>query len=118
MKKTVPFELFGANQYLMFDIIRLAEFEKAMGISVLAMVQGMDIGVRFCVTALPIAMRQHYHKATPQMFAEKITEYLSEPGRSINDIALPLVEAISLTGVFGTPDLADDSGENENEKNE
>lgn len=115
MKKTVLFELFGPNQYLMFDIIRLAELEKAMGCSVLAMAQGMDIGVRFCITALPIALRQHYHKATPQMFAEKISEYLSEQGRSINDIALPLIEAISLTGVFGS---AADPDEAENEKNE
>ena len=27
MKKTIPFELFGPNQYLMFDILRLEELE-------------------------------------------------------------------------------------------
>lgn len=115
MKKTVPFELFGTNQYLMFDILRLAELEKAMGCSVLAMAQGMDIGVRFCMTALPIAMRQHYHKGTPQMFADKISEYLADPGRSINDISLPLVEAIALTGVFGTASADDDGDDEKNE---
>jgi hypothetical protein len=101
MKKTAPFELFGPNQFLMFDIMRLAELEAAMGKSIVQIMESGDAGIRFCITALPIGMKQHYHRATPAFFAEKIEEYL-EKGGMIDDIAVPIVKAIVISGVFGT----------------
>jgi hypothetical protein len=99
MKKTVPFELFEENQYLMLDILRLAELERAMGCTVIDIAQRRDAGVNFCLTALPIAMKQHY-RPDPTFYAAKIEAYL-ESGGILDDIAVPLVKAIAASGVFG-----------------
>ena len=99
MKKSVPFELFGENQYIMFDILRLIELEKAMGMSIMRIAAEQDISISFCINALAIGMQQH-HRPDPKYYAEKIEEYL-ESGGSITDIALPIIEAIMATGIFG-----------------
>ncbi len=106
MKKTVPFEIFGPNQYLMFDIGRLAELEQALGHSIIDVAVKQDIGVNFCLTALPIAMKQHY-RPDRNLFANKIEEFI-ENGGSISDITVPLVKAIAATGIFGKIEAADD----------
>lgn len=100
MKKTIPFELFEPNQYIYFDILRLAEFEKALGMSIIEIVKRQEAGLNFCLTALPIVLKHHYFKATPLFFAEKIEEYL-EKGGSLEEIALPIIKAIFASGVFG-----------------
>ncbi len=100
MKKSIPFELFGPNQYIMFDILRLAELERALGRDITDVIRRQDAGVGFCLTALPIGMKQHFHKATPQDFAEKIEAYL-ENGGTLDDIAVPIVKSIMASGIFG-----------------
>ncbi|HBR28589.1 MAG TPA: hypothetical protein DD789_04005 [Firmicutes bacterium] len=101
MKKTIPFEIFGANQSIYFDILRLAELEKALGCSINDIIQRQDAGVHFCLAALPIGMKQHYHKPTAAFFAEKIEEHLATEGASLDDIAVPIVKAILASGIFG-----------------
>ena len=39
MKKSIPFELFGPNQYIMFDIQRLAELERALGRDITSIIE-------------------------------------------------------------------------------
>jgi hypothetical protein len=99
MKKSIPFELFGPNQYIMFDIQRLAELERALGRDITSIVRSQYAGVDFCLAALPIGMRQHY-KAAPSVFAEKIEAYL-ENGGTLDDIALPIIKAIVASGILG-----------------
>ncbi|HOQ37929.1 MAG TPA: hypothetical protein PLR73_09505 [Acetivibrio sp.] len=99
MKKTVPFELFGSNQFIMFDILRLAELEKIMGVSIMKIVAEQDISVNLCINALAVGMQQH-HRPDPKYYAEKIGEHL-EKGGSLMDIAIPIIEAIAATGIFG-----------------
>lgn len=114
MRKTVPFELFEPNQYIYFDILRLAELEKAMGMSIVELVQKQEAGINFCLTALSIGLKHHYNKATPMFFAEKIEKYL-EAGGGINDIAIPIIKAIMLSGIFGkeiTKKVDDDDEKN------
>ena len=101
MKKSIPFEVFGPNQYIYFDILRLAELEGALGCSINDIIQRQDAGVKFCLTALPIGMKHHYHKPTSAFFAEKIEEHLAKDGASLDDIAVPIVKAILASGVFG-----------------
>lgn len=100
MQKTVPFEVFGMNQYLKFDIIRLAELEMALGQSLPMILKSGNAGVNFCLRALPIALKQHYHKASPEMFAPMIEKYLDEGG-SLDDLAMPIVLAIARSGILG-----------------
>lgn len=101
MKKSIPFEVFGPNQYIYFDILRLAELERALGRSINEILQRQDAGINFCLTALPIGLKHHYHKPTPAFFAEKIEEHLAKDGSSLDDIAVPIVKAILASGVFG-----------------
>ena len=105
MKKTVPFELFGANQYLMFDIQRLDEFEKKTGTSILALTQKDDYGFAFALDALPIAMKQHYFGLTREQWSEKIAGYIESgtdgAGGDITEITRPIVLAIWLSGMLG-----------------
>jgi hypothetical protein len=108
MKKTVPFELFGENQYLMFDIIRLGELEKLLGVSMIRMAAELDAGVNFCIYGLMIGMKQHY-KPDPRFYAKKIEEHLDNGGNLL-DIAKPILEAINKTNVFN---YAVGSGEDE-----
>ncbi|HBR33185.1 MAG TPA: hypothetical protein DD734_01015 [Firmicutes bacterium] len=101
MKKSIPFEVFGPNQFIYFDILRLAELERALGKSVNEILQRQDVGINFCLTALPIGLKHHYHKPTPALFAEKIEEHLAKEAASLDDIATPIAKAILASGVFG-----------------
>ena len=100
MKNTIPFEIFGENQYLKFDIMRLAELETAAGKSIPSIISAGDVGISFALTALPIAMKQHFPRATPQDFVEKIENYL-EQGGDLNSILVPIVRAILASGMLG-----------------
>lgn len=115
MKKSVPFEVFGANQFIYFDIMRLAQLEQAMGRSIYQIISGGEAGINFCLNALTVGLRHHYSKASPQLFAEKIGEYLEEGGE-LDDIAVLIVKAIILSGIFGK-EIMDDDKENGEEKN-
>lgn len=99
MKKSIPFELFGPNQYIMFDILRLAELEKAIGSSIMKIAVEQDISINFCIAALSIGMKQHY-QPNPTLYAQKIEEYLDKGG-TLMDIVTPLIQAIAATGIFG-----------------
>lgn len=101
MKKTVPFEIFGPNQYLMFDIKRLAALERAIGKPIATIIAEQSIGIDFALKALPIAMQDHYHNPTPDFFAEKIEKYLDEGG-AFDQIGVPLVQAILISGFLGS----------------
>lgn len=99
MKKSIPFDLFGPNQYIMFDIPRLAELETAMGQTITAIANRQDVGVNFCLKALPIGMKHHY-RLKPEFYAQKIEEHLDNGG-TLDDFAVPLVKAIAVSGIFG-----------------
>ena len=98
MKKSIPFELFGPNQFIMFDIQRLAELERALGRDITSIIRNQYAGIDFCLAALPIGMRQHYK--SPAVFIEKIQTHL-ENGGSIDDIAVPIIKAIVASGILG-----------------
>ncbi len=99
MKKTVPFEVFEKNQTIYFNILRLAELEDRLGVSINEIVKS-EAGVKFCLAGLTVGMKHHYHKPTPDFFADKIEEHLDNGG-DLSDIAIPIVKAIFATGIFG-----------------
>lgn len=100
MKKQVEFEIFGEGQTIYFDIIRLAELESKLGMSIVRFVQGQDAGIDFCLKALQIGLKHHYRNKNIDFFAEKMGEYLSEGGK-FDDILTPIIKAIMLSGIFG-----------------
>ena len=103
MKKTIAFDLFGAGQTIYFDIIRLAELEKVLGDSIINVVRRQDAGINFCIAGCLIGLKHHYNRPTPALMAEKIEEYLDKGG-NLDELALPIVQAVLATGIFGKVD--------------
>lgn len=100
MKRTIPFDHFGAGQTIYFDITRLGELEKALGDSIINVVRRQDAGVNFCIAGCLTGLKHHYNRPTPALMAEKIEEFLDNGG-TLDDLALPIVQAILATGIFG-----------------
>ena len=100
MKKTIPFDLFEHGQTIYFDILRLAEFEKAMGAPIQQIIQSGNAGINFCLAGLQVGLKHHNRRATPDFYAEKIGEYLDEGG-AIDEIAVAIIRAIMASGLFG-----------------
>ena len=105
MKKTIQFELFAPNQTIYFDILRLAELEKALGMPINAIVTKQETGIGFCLTALRIGMKHHYRKGTDDFYAEKIEKHFEDDG-TLEEILVPIIRAIMASGVFGKEAIA------------
>lgn len=103
MKRTIPFDHFGAGQTIYFDIIRLAELEKVLGDSIINVVRRQDAGINFCIAGCLIGLKHHYTRPTAALMAEQIEEYLDNGG-NLDELALPIVQAILATGIFGKAD--------------
>ena len=116
MIKSVPFELFAQNQYIYFDIVRLAMLEKALGEPIPKIVANSEAGINFCLNGLTIGLKHHYSKASPQLFANKLSDYF-DAGGSIEKVALPIIEAIVLSGIFGKVDEDEEEDEIKNAPN-
>ena len=100
MKKTIPFDLFEQGQTIYFDILRLAEFEKAMGAPIQQIIQSGNAGINFCLAGLQVGLKHHNRHATPSFYAEKIGEHL-DAGGTIDEIAMLIIRAIVASGLFG-----------------
>jgi len=111
MIKSVPFELFAPNQYIYFDIVRLAMLEKALGEPIPKIVANSEAGINFCLNGLTVGLKHHYAKGSPQFFANKLTDYF-DGGGSIEKVALPIIEAIVLSGIFGKVEEEEDEIKN------
>lgn len=96
MKKAIPFDLFGEKQELCFSISGLAEFERVQGKSIQQIVRSDNTGFNFCLNALPICLE----RINPHLYEKKIEKCLDE-GHDITDIAVPIVEAIAISGALG-----------------
>jgi len=97
MKRTIPFDLFGEKQELCFTIAGIAALERALGKSIQQIVVSQDAGFNFCLTALPICLKN----IQPSLYVKKIEEYLDVEGHSIDDIAVPIIHAIAASGALG-----------------
>lgn len=100
MKNQVKFEIFEENQTIYFDIMRLAELESALGMTIVDVVRKQDAGISFALTALQIGMKHHYFKATKEFYAEKLGDYFDNGG-SLDDVLMPIIKAIFVSGIFG-----------------
>ncbi|MEA4835369.1 MAG: hypothetical protein VB133_09555 [Anaeromusa sp.] len=104
MKKTVPFEFFGENQTIYFDVLRIAELEDRMKESIYE-IMNKSGGMKLAVAGLTIGLRHHYPKITPAFVIEKMEEHF-EHGGTLEELVLPVAKAISESGIFGKKDEA------------
>lgn len=99
MKKSVPFEVFGENQYLYFDIQRLMRLEQLLGKSISNVVASHDITLDFIVKSLMVGLSHHSRDNVSQWTA-KVEKYF-EDGGSIELLAEPIMRGIIVSGIFG-----------------
>ena len=101
MKNSVPFEYFGENQFVYFDIERLAALEKLAGTSITVMCAGGgNTGVNFVLNACMVGLAHHYHKATKEDYRGFVEEYL-ETGGTLSKLEIDLSRAIVASGIYG-----------------
>jgi hypothetical protein len=97
MKRTIPFDLFGEKQELCFTIGGLAELERKLGKPIQQIIASENAGFDFCLSALPICLE----RIQPHLYEEKIEQYINEDEHTINDIAIPIIQAIVVKGALG-----------------
>lgn len=92
----IPFNLFGEEQHLEFDLQKLEDFEIAIGKGVQQIIRSEDEGIHFCLKALPFCLK----KMTKQFYINKIEEHL-ESGGTLDQISSRIIHAIFATGILG-----------------
>lgn len=103
MKRSIPFEFFGKNQYMYFDIQRLAMLEKLTGQSVGAMgsgIGGAGGGLHFVLCACVVGLSHHNHKASINDYAAKIDDFI-DAGGLFSEIEEEVGRAIVASGIYG-----------------
>lgn len=98
MIHSVPFEFFAKNQFMYFDISRLAALEKITGRSITKMFGNEETtGVNFVIMACQIGLSHHNFKTD---YASLIEKYLDSGGK-LSDLEIAISSAILASGIFG-----------------
>ncbi|SMC63206.1 hypothetical protein [Sporomusa malonica] len=98
MKEKIPFDLFGTPEELCFDIGDTATLEKMLRMPIQQIWATQYAGYDFVFAALPLCLK----KLNPHLYRDKVRKYMTEDyGRTIDDIAIPLIHAIGISGALG-----------------
>lgn len=101
MIKSVPFEFFAPNQFVYFDIERLALLETISGTTITKLAAGGGAtGIVFVLQACQVGLAHHYHKATRDDYVKMIEDYL-ERGGTVSTLEIVLGRAIIASGIYG-----------------
>lgn len=109
MKKSIPFEVFGENQYLYFDIQRLMRLEQLLGKSISNVVASQDITIDFVIKSLMVGLA-HHNRDNVSQWTAKVEKYF-EDGGSIELLAEPILRAVIASGIFGKLDAEGEADE-------
>ena len=112
MIKSIPFEVFGSNQFLYFDIKRLMRLEQLLGRSISNIVATHDISLNFIVNAAMVGL-SHHSKETAAQWAAKVEQFFYGGG-SIEELAVPIIQAIIASGIFGKIENEAESSDSKN----
>lgn len=97
--KKVLCTLFGENEYIFFDVGRLAQLEMLEGRSFADLLIDGKLSLNTILNAYSVGMAQHKRRP-PQWYAEKLQE-LVEQGITYIDFAEPVMKALIASGMFG-----------------
>ena len=97
--KRVKCDLFGENEYVFFNVMRLMQLEKAIGCKI-ADVLANPFGLGDMMLAYEIGLKHEGKKRTAAWYAEKCDE-LFEEGVSLDELMSPIMKALIGSGVFG-----------------
>lgn len=96
--KQIKCDYFGKGERLYFNIQRLAEFESAVGKPIYNAIQQLSLSD--IITAYEIGLRQYGRRST-QFYADRLQELFDSGEVELNDIMMPIVKAITGSGILG-----------------
>ena len=97
--KKIKCDWFGEGEELYFNIMRLAEFEKAIGRPIQRLfIEGFFLDDLFI--AYEIGLR-HEGRRKPQFYINKIQELMYSKDLSIGELITPVQKALIASGVAG-----------------
>lgn len=119
IKRSIPFEFFAPNQFMYFDLQRLAAFEKETGRSVLNFLLQIEessaVGISFIVAACRAGLAHHYSNK-PGVMEDVLDTYIEDGGMIYNtDFLMSISHAFVASGIFGKK-MADKAVKNEIDK--
>jgi hypothetical protein len=103
MRKEIKFDLFNEGETIYFNNLRLNQFEKAIGRSIMPdeFLMKAKFNQNETLQGLLIGLRHHYPKATFETVCEKVDNYFDETGKGIGVISDLVLKAIVATGIYG-----------------
>lgn len=114
-KKSIPFEFFRPNEFMYFDVGRLANLEREIKMPITVAMSQMEesIGsVGFILAACRAGLAHHY-PAAPGAIEGHIDAYLEQGGSLFDtDFIMSISRALFATGLFGK-EIADRAIRNE-----
>lgn len=126
MKRSIPFEAFAPNQYIYFDIARMAAVERETGQGIVTLLIDME-DRRAPVSVLTALLRHglaHHYRNKPGVIEKVIDQYHDDGNTIIGpEVMKPLLRAVLASGLMGKEIadkaiLGDIEEEPEQEKNE
>lgn len=103
MRKEIKFDLFNEGETIYFNNLRLNQFEKAIGRSI--MPDEFLIKAKFnhneSLLGLQIGLQHHYPKAAFSDICDKVDNYCDESGQGIGIISDLVLKAIVASGIYG-----------------
>lgn len=114
-KRSVPFEFFAQNQFIYFDIGRIAAVERETGmpiINIISQIEESICGVGFILAACRAGLSHHYSNK-PGVMEDILDNYLESGGKLFTVELLGAINrALLASGLFGK-DIANKAVKNE-----
>ena len=103
MRKEIKFDLFAEGETIYFNNIRMKQFEKAIGRSIMPDTFLLTAKFTFdeTIAGLIIGLKHHYPKATTESVCEKLDDYFDKTGRGVQHASDLVLNAMIATGFFG-----------------
>lgn len=115
IKKSIPFEFFRPNEFMYFDIGRIAKLERELGVPIVTVMSQMEesiCSVGFVLAALRAGLA-HSYTDRPGVMEAHIDDYLERGGSLFDsDLLMTINRAVFASGLFGK-EIADKAIKNE-----
>lgn len=103
-KRSIPFEFFAPNQYMYFDLKRLAELERETGtpvLNVMGQIEESMCSVAFVIAACRAGLAHHYPNK-PGTMEQVLDKFLEDDGEIFDTAFLSAISrALIASGILG-----------------
>lgn len=103
-KKSIPFEFFRPNEFMFFDIGRMAKLEKELGapiVTIMSQIEESISSIGFILAACRAGLAHHY-PAGPGIMENYIDDYMERGGSLFDaELIMSISRALFASGLFG-----------------